>query len=160
MILVTVGMHSQGFDRLIYAMDQLSGKIQEKIIIQIGKSRYVPKNIKYFRFINQATFLELIKKSKLVISHGGTASIYQSLQYDKPIIIVPRLKKFGEHIDDHQLELAKYLEKKGLAEVVIDVNELEKIIKKCLLRKKFKNKNVEHGNLNTIIMNLINYIIK
>ena len=36
MIFVTVGMHTAGFERLVKKMDEIAGKIDEEVIMQIG----------------------------------------------------------------------------------------------------------------------------
>ncbi|MFD1952811.1 glycosyltransferase [Paenibacillus thailandensis] len=63
-------------------------------------------------------------QSDLIITHSGTSSIIKGLKKGKKIIVVPRQKKFDEHIDDHQLEIAMMFEKKGFIEVVYNINDL------------------------------------
>ena len=139
MIFVTVGTHTQPFDRLLKKVDELveKGKIKEKVIAQIGYSTYKPKNYNYFSFTSERKILELNKKARIIITHAGVGSIITALQFKKPIIAVPRLKKFNEHVNDHQLQIAKAFEKEGKILACYDINELEKIIKKA---KKFKPK--------------------
>ena len=139
MIFVTVGTHTQSFNRLLQKVDELveKGKIKEKVIAQIGYSTYKPKNYNYFTFTSGRKILELNKKAKIIITHAGVGSIITALQFKKPIIVVPRLKKFNEHVNDHQLQIAKAFEKEGKILACYDINELEKIIKKA---KKFKPK--------------------
>lgn len=129
MIFVTVGFHSQPFDRLITKMDQIAGKIDEQVIIQIGISKYQPKNAKFFNYIEKdKDFLQYLKAARLVITHGGAGTILDLLKIKKPIIIVPRLRDYREHSDNQQLELATQLHKTGRASCVLDVNRLEQMI--------------------------------
>jgi len=139
MIFVTVGTHTQQFNRLLRKIDELieKGKIKEKVIAQIGYSTYKPKNYEYFSFTSEKKILELNKKASLIISHGGVGSIITALQFKKPIVVVPRLKKFKEHVNDHQIQIAKAFEKRRKVLVCYDIDELEKIIRKA---KKFKPK--------------------
>lgn len=136
MIFVTVGTHYQAFDRLIKTVDDLVGKnkIKEDVIIQIGHSNYIPKNCKWFMFITPKEFLKICKKSNIVITHGGIGSIVIPLQIKKPVIVVPRNKKFGEHTDDHQLQITRELEKEKKIIAVYDISQLEKALQKA---KKF-----------------------
>lgn len=146
MIFVTVGTHYLGFERLIKEMDDVASKIDEKVVAQIGSTKYKPKNMSYFTFVeDEKRIVDLYKKARVVISHAGAGSILRALSHQKPLIVVPRLKKFNEHIDDHQLELAEVLKKEGKAVVVYDVKDVEKALKEI---KKLKHKkNIKNNRL-------------
>ena len=131
MIFVTVGTHYQGFERLIKKMDEIADRIDDEVIMQIGYTKYEPKNAKWFRFAEYEKMLELIEESDVIICHGGAGTLLDSLRFNKPIIIVPRLKKFGEVYDDHELELAEALESARKAIAVYDIEKLEEAIKKA-----------------------------
>lgn len=126
MIFVTVGTHNQGFERLIKTVDKLVGqrKINEEVIIQTGYTDYTPQNCKWFKFTSFQNFVGICKKSSVVITHGGVGSIMIPLKFKKPTIVVPRLKKFNEHIDNHQLQIVKELEKLKKIIAVYDTNDL------------------------------------
>ncbi len=128
MILVTVGMHSQGFDRLIKKMDELAGKTNEEVIMQIGSSSYMPKNAKYFFFKDSQDMQALIKKARLVVCHGGAGTILTVMDENVPLVAVPRLKKYHEAIDDHQIELVEYLAKDGTITAVYDFEALSSVL--------------------------------
>ena len=51
MIFVTVG--TAHYDPLIEELDRLveRGEITEPVIAQIGRGKYIPRNMRYFRFI-------------------------------------------------------------------------------------------------------------
>lgn len=128
MIFVTVGSHYEGFERLVKKMDEIAGKIDEKVIMQIGYGRYKPKNAEYFDFKNYSEFRELIQKARVVVCHGGVGAIITALEQGKPTIVVPRLKKYGEIIDNHQLEITGMLSKEGKIMAVYDIDQLEKVL--------------------------------
>ena len=131
MIFVTVGTHYLGFERLIMEMDEIAGKIDEKVIAQIGSTKYKPKNMKYFTFVeDEKEILELYQEARVVVSHAGAGTLLTILNYNKPAVIVPRLHKFNEHIDDHQLELTDVLKDQGKAIGVYDIGDLERSLKK------------------------------
>ena len=140
MIFVTVGTHTQNFNRLLKEVDRLVDrkKLKGKVVAQIGHSTYEPKNMEWFRITTPNKFKELCKKAKLIITHGGAGNIITALSSNKPVIIVPRLKRFGECVDDHQLQLAKKLAKEGKAIAVYDIADLEDSIKNARKFKKFK----------------------
>ncbi len=146
MILVATGTHPQQFNRLIQAVDNLVGNnaINGKVVIQVGYSTYIPKNAKWFRFTGYPNMLRLIKKSLIVITHGGIGSILLSVKLNKKIIVVPRLKKFNEHTNDHQLEIVKELAKQGKIIPVYDISKLYTAIKSAKL---FNPNKFEKNNL-------------
>jgi len=138
-IFIALGTHKQQFNRLLKAMDKIAGSkaIDAKIFAQIGNSDYEPKHFPFARFLRPDEYEKEIKNADVVISHAGAGSIITALQYRKPLIIVPRLKKFGEHTDDHQIDLAKALDERKKAIAVFNPDELLDAIKKA---KDFKPK--------------------
>jgi len=145
-IFVTVGT-SGSFARLIQKIDELAKSkiITNKIIAQIGTTGYVPKYFEYFNMASQEQFEKMMSQSSLVIAHGGVGSIMQSLSHQNITIVVPRYKKYGEHVNDHQLDITKEFQKLDLIIPVYDVNQLQEAIERA---KKFKPKN--HKRSNTI----------
>jgi len=129
MIFVTVGMHSQGFDRLIRKMDEIAGKIDEEVVMQIGSTKYKPKNAKYFDFIKDFQKIQdLNREAKVVVCHGGAGTIIVALDQGTSVIAVPRLKCYGEHINDHQLELVNALANDGKIMAVYEIDKLEEAL--------------------------------
>jgi beta-1,4-N-acetylglucosaminyltransferase len=128
MIFVTVGQHYQGFERLIKKMDEIAGKIEEDIIMQIGSTPYKPRNAKYFEFIEDNGITELFNTARIIITHAGSGTLLDLIRLKRPFIIVPRLKKFNEHIDDQQIELADALSGSYNVVSIYDIEDLEKAI--------------------------------
>lgn len=121
MILVTVGNHYQNFNRLIIVMDNIASDSDEEIVIQRGYCDYFPRFATHFQWTSYAHMEELTKSARIVVGHAGSGTIITTLIYMKPLIIVPRLKEFEEHVDDHQLQLTKIMEAKGNAICVRDL---------------------------------------
>lgn len=105
-IFVTVGSRKYPFDRLFKKLDELfdEKKIDDEIFAQIGTSSYKPRNYQYKDYITQEEFQEYVNNSDLVISHGASGSIMKALNAGKKVIAVTRLEKYGEHINDHQIQ--------------------------------------------------------
>jgi len=137
MIFVTVGTHDQQFDRLLREVDRLVAQktIGGKVIAQIGNSKYRPRNYEYFTFSSWRRILDLNKRSNVVITHGGAGSIMLAAHFNKPIVAVPRRKKYGEHADDHQIQLVRELEKEKRVIAVYEIENLSNAIKKAKLLK-------------------------
>lgn len=106
MIFVTVGSRNYPFDRLFEKLDQLyeDGTLKGEMFAQTGTSTYVPKHYEYKNFISQEEFLEKVQASDIVVSHGASGSIMKALNAGKKVIAVTRLEKYGEHINDHQIQ--------------------------------------------------------
>ncbi len=115
MIFVTVGTQDNHFVRLLKSVDELIYKcnIKEEVIAQIGCTKYTPIGFNAVDFISEVRFKELVLKSNLIISHAGSGALFNGIKLNKKIIAVARLKKYGEMINDHQLELVNKLSKEG-----------------------------------------------
>ena len=131
MILVMTGTHDQGFNRLIKSVDKLAKNYPEKFFIQTGNSVIKPENCEWKNFFKGEDREKKIKESSLIITHGGSGSIVDSLKFGKKTIVVPREKRFQEHINDHQLELASALDKEKKLVMCTDVEQLDKAIEKA-----------------------------
>jgi UDP-N-acetylglucosamine transferase subunit ALG13 len=128
LIFVTVGTHNQGFERLVKKIDEIAGELEEEVVIQRGHTSYEPMHARFFDFAPREEMGEWVDKARLIVTHGGAGSIVFALSKRKPVVVVPRLKKYGEHVNDHQIELARALEKEGRVKAVLDVDELKECI--------------------------------
>ena len=131
MIFVTVGTHEQQFDRLLKYIDWLKEKesITEKVIMQIGYSTYEPKFCQWQNLFSFSEMSTLIKKADIVITHGGPSSFIMPLQIGKIPIVVPRQKRYGEHVNNHQVDFCREvaIRYKNIIEVE-EINQLEKTL--------------------------------
>lgn len=126
-IFVTVGNDLHSFHRLIEEVDGLSQKTDQRFVIQYGYSSYVPRHVKQKdKFLSRDDFYDQFMSADIVVSHAGIGTIIDAIQSQKKLVIVPRQKKFDEHFNDHQLEIAKEVEGKyvNLA-VIYDISQLE-----------------------------------
>ena len=106
MIFVALGTQKQSMHRLIeYLADR-----KEEIVIQNGHTVVSYQHMKSLGFITYGEMEKWIKKADLVITHGGGGTIFLALRHHKKVIVVPRLKKYREHINDHQVEFSNYLD--------------------------------------------------
>ncbi len=155
MIFVTVGGSSHDFSRLIKKVDEIKPNLDEKIIMQIGDTKYKPNHTRFFRYTSNAKINDLYKKSRLIIGHAGIGTIITAYSYDKPMIIVPRQKKYNEHYDNHQLEISKKLEKENIGVVVYNIENLENVLNKDYKKiRSFNTKNKLISKLNDYIKNI------
>ena len=129
MIFVTVGMHTKGFDRLLKKMDEIAATSGEEVVMQIGHTSFRPQTAKWFDFTTEEGIKEWCKKARVVVTQPAM-SILDAQEQNKPVIAVPRLQKYDEVIDDHQLDFARHLEKEGKVIAVYDVDKLEETLRR------------------------------
>jgi len=113
LIFVTLGSQKFQFNRLLKYIDQLIEEniIKEKVFAQIGYSDYIPKNFGYKNFLSREEFVSQMVVCSKVITHGGTGAIVTALKNEKKVIAMARIAKFGEHVDDHQLQIVEEFRK-------------------------------------------------
>lgn len=124
MIYVTLGTMYKNFDRLVHAIDEVAAATQERVVMQTGMSTIQPKYCECFDFKPHEEILALEEEARLIVCHGGAGSMMEALRLKKPLIVVPRLKRFGEHNNDHQMELARAAESRGWGRCIVDIEEL------------------------------------
>jgi UDP-N-acetylglucosamine transferase subunit ALG13 len=157
MIFVTLGSQKFQFNRLLRKIDELikTGVIEESVFAQIGASDYLPQYFSYKSFLNRDEFSNIMKQSNIVITHGGTGAIIGAVKKRKKVIAVPRLAKYGEHVDDHQLQLLKEFESMGIIEACYNLEKLGQIIKVS----KSKIYPIYKSNTSVIIDDIDQYIL-
>lgn len=131
MIFVTVGTHEQQFNRLISEIDRLKGEraFDDEVIIQKGFSTYEPRNCRIFELLSYEEMQSYQKEARIIITHGGPASFIYPLTIGKMPIVVPRQKKFDEHVNDHQLEFCKQLKERYFPITLIEnIQDLQNAI--------------------------------
>jgi UDP-N-acetylglucosamine transferase subunit ALG13 len=130
LIFITLGSQKFQLNRLLIEVDRLvvSGKIEEEVFAQIGYSDYLPENYDFKEFLDRDEFLDMMNKCDKVITHGGTGAIVGAVKQQKKVIAVPRLKKFKEHVDDHQLQIITEFEKMNFIKSVKNIKDLENVI--------------------------------
>ena len=126
MIFITLGSQKFQFNRLLKAVDALvaDGTITEPVFAQSGYSDYKPQHYAFKQFLDRDEFAEQMGKADIVITHGGTGAIIGAVKKGKKVIAVPRLAKYGEHVDDHQLQLLKEFKQMGIICVCDDCSQL------------------------------------
>jgi len=130
MIFLTVGTQFP-FDRLVKAIDQAAGKngFNEKIFAQVGTSSYQPCSFDAVPSMEKEVFDRHIHEASAIIGHAGMGTITMAMENQKPLLVMPRLKKYGEVVNDHQVAIAKEFEKLGHILVANTEDEIPETIK-------------------------------
>lgn len=158
MIFVTVGSQKFQFNRLLKKIDELIEKkvIKEKVYAQIGVSDYKPQHFEYVDFMTQDEFNKKLDECNLLITHAGTGVIVNAVKREKKVIAIPRLAKYGEHVDDHQIQLIEQFDELNFIEPCYELDDLEeKIIE--IENKRFKK---YESNTDKIIESIKEFINK
>lgn len=144
LIFACAGSREYQFNRLFQKIDELieAGTIKEEVIAQIGASRYVPKHYSYKKFMDPKEFNQHLEHCRLMITHGGTGAIVGALKKGKCVIGVTRLRKYGEHVDDHQKQIIELFTKEHYIYGIEEMDELSNAIaffdKPTVSMKKFE----------------------
>ncbi len=142
MILVLLGTQQNDFHRLLQEVEKniQSGEIQDEVVVQAGFTKYNSSNMKIFDVVPKEDLENMIEKADLIITHAGVGSIEMSLEKGKKVITVPRLKKYGEHVNDHQIQLEREFNDKGL---LIGIDDVENLSSALARAQRFKPKKYE-----------------
>jgi UDP-N-acetylglucosamine transferase subunit ALG13 len=120
-IFVSMGT-SDPFDRLLHAADRLPRT--EELVVQCGASAFRPSAATCFDFLPFEGILELMRDARVVVTHAGVGSIMAARTVGKRPVVVPRLRRFGEAVDDHQVGLGRRLHAAGLVTLVENADDL------------------------------------
>lgn len=132
MIFVTVGTHEQPFDRLVQYMDNMrrEGDFDEEVVIQTGYSTYEPNCCIWQNFYTYQQMVNFVERARVVITHGGPSSFVMPLQAGKIPIVVPRQKRFHEHVNDHQVDFCDRVSRRiNIILLAMNVEEVGKMIR-------------------------------
>lgn len=150
MIFVSLGTNDKSFERLLRTIDneiQL-GNIKDKVIVQSGYTKYSSNNMDIIDLMPMDKFNKCINDCDILITHGGVGTILDGLKKGKKIIAFPRLSKYMEHVNDHQVEIIDEFYNSGFI-LTGEVNEVSSLIKECssFNPKSYKSNNYKFNKL-------------
>lgn len=122
MIFATVGSHpTYKFERFLRALESLP---DEELVVQHGPGEPPPNAASAVPWMTFAEIVEQMERADHVVSHAGAGTVLCAARAGQTPIVFPRLERFGETVDDHQLELARRLAEDGRVIVVETDSEL------------------------------------
>jgi UDP-N-acetylglucosamine transferase subunit ALG13 len=115
-IFVTVGTEQYPFNRLLDWIEHARTRdgLVEPIVVQHGACTNRIGGAEHHKTLSQEVFAETVERARVVISHCGEGSFLQLRSCTTPFLLVPRRHGLGEHLDDHQWELARALKEMGV----------------------------------------------
>ena len=146
MILVTLGTQDKQFYRLLDAVQKQIDKkvIKDRVVVQAGcSSDFKSNDMEIFDLIPMDEYDKLIEECDVLITHGGVGTVITGLKNDKKVIAAARLEKYGEHVNDHQLQIIENFANSGYILSLDNFDELDKVLKQS---KNFKPKKYKSNN--------------
>ena len=146
MIFITLGSQDRAFPRILRAVEtQINkGVIKEEVIAQIGSTDFKSDKMKIIKLTKSFDeYMDYIERASLIITHGGVGSILDGITHNKKVIAIPRLKKYGENTNDHQIQIIEKFSEEKYIIGIDNVSGLGKAIKKS---KNFKPKPYKRDN--------------
>ena len=132
-------------------IEKLNEKTNEEKVSEKTKNKE-EKNITVFNMLKPEEMKKYIINSSIVITHAGVGTIMECIEHNKDIIVLPRKEENGEHVNNHQEEIAFEMEKKGFLTKVDTYEELENKIS-MLLKDKYTNEDNKNLNKKKYISN-------
>lgn len=103
--------------------------------------------MKILDYVPVDQFNDWMRQADILITHGGVGSIITGLKERKKVIAAARLKEFGEHTNDHQLQIIENFSQEGYLLPLNDFDQLEEVLEKA---KTFSPKPFESNTKNFI----------
>jgi UDP-N-acetylglucosamine--N-acetylmuramyl-(pentapeptide) pyrophosphoryl-undecaprenol N-acetylglucosamine transferase len=123
-IAVSLGTHRFPYEALILKLASCLQQTQAEVFWQLGSTRPTP-NLpgQVERHVTADRLQSTFAKADVVVGHAGVGLALSALLVGRVPVLVPRRRSRGEHTDDHQVEFARELDRRGLA-VTAEVGEL------------------------------------
>jgi UDP-N-acetylglucosamine transferase subunit ALG13 len=115
---VALGTHDQPFDRLMAMVRRAAAQriLPLPIRIQCGVTDCQSStDISARDWMSPQEMSQCLQESRVVVCHAGSGVIAAGLRAGHRPLVVARLRNHGEHVDDHQTQLAAKLASLGLA---------------------------------------------
>jgi UDP-N-acetylglucosamine--N-acetylmuramyl-(pentapeptide) pyrophosphoryl-undecaprenol N-acetylglucosamine transferase len=117
-VVVTLGTYrGYGFPRLIRRLQEILPQGVD-VLWQTGDTDTKDFGIDGHYAIPERDLTDAMREADVVVSHAGAGTAIAVLESGKLPLLVPRRLSLGEHVDDHQIQLARELNKRGLAVTV------------------------------------------
>ncbi len=109
-------------------MEAAARLTHEPVTVQHGPSKIRSHGAQCVDYLAFAEFDALVASARVVVTHAGIGSIAAALAHGRRPVVVPRLRRHGEAVDDHQVSFAHRLEDAGLVTVVEDLDRLAEVV--------------------------------
>jgi UDP-N-acetylglucosamine--N-acetylmuramyl-(pentapeptide) pyrophosphoryl-undecaprenol N-acetylglucosamine transferase len=122
-VVVSIGTYrGYGFQRLIRRLLEILPS-ETEVLWQTGDTDISGFGITGHDTIPERDLTKAMREADVVVSHAGIGTALAAFEVGKSPLLVPRRLSHGEHIDDHQTQIASELDSRGLA-VTVEADEL------------------------------------
>jgi len=132
-IFATVGSTQIPFERFIRALETLPG---DQLLVQHGPVPPPAGAARANAFMQFPEMIESMEAADVVVCHAGAGSILCALRAGHTPVVVPRLKRYQETVDDHQVEFSRALAAEGKVIAVEDLDRLSEAVKAAPARRR------------------------
>ena len=107
------------------------GTITDKVVVQAGHTEFKSSDMEIFSFIPTDRFAEYLEQADVIITHGGVGTIMTALKEKKIILGAARLTQYGEHQNDHQIQLLEAFDREGYLIYMKDLSDISPYLKQA-----------------------------
>lgn len=132
-IFAAVGTQKYPFNRLIDALDGIARTDGFRVFVQYGSSK-PPVFCDGTAFLESNSYREMLAAADVAVVHGGVGTIRSALSLGARVVAVPRRESFGEHVDDHQLEIVSAFAEGGYIVPCYDTTRLSNAVSEAAQR--------------------------
>lgn len=131
-VVVTLGTDHHPFQRLVDWVDRWAGDHPEvSCLIQRGTAR-PPANCESVPLLGFDELRAAMAEAVVVVGHAGPGTIMDARAVGRRPIVVARLARHGEVVDDHQVTFARWMHERDQAALATDEPELHKLLDDAL----------------------------
>ena len=130
MIFVCLGTQDKSFKRLLETIE--NSNIDDKIIAQVGYTDFSSSKMEIHKYLDKDEYSKYLNEADIVITHGGVGTIMEALKANKKIIACPRLSKYHEHQNDHQLDIIDTFKKNNYLLALYEDDDINEVYQKAL----------------------------
>lgn len=153
---VSVGNATQSFSRLIEAVLKIAPRLPQPVVMQHGNTLYKGAGCIAQPFMEMEAFGQIMAQAELLILHAGAGSVIHAIQMGKIPVVMPRRARYGEIIDDHQLEFSRALAQSGKIVIAEEPADLMAAVAEAQDRQKV----TQHSKHNPPLVGLISEVLR
>lgn len=127
-IFVMFGTQDKRFDRLLNAILDSNFVKENEVYVQLGYTKGEYPIIHCKEYYTEVELNHQIDIADLIITHAGVGAIVSALKLKKRVIVVPRLGKYKEQNNDHQIQIMERFAKQGYIIPCTDLGKLDEVV--------------------------------
>lgn len=127
-VFVTVGTDHHIFGRLLGWIEDWAAEHPDATVVVQHGTGPAPASCEGHEFLTMDEMRAHISAADAVICSCGPGAVMDARELGRLPIAVPRLARFGEHVDDHQVAFAQHLDRHGIARGAHDATQLAALL--------------------------------